>query len=96
MGAKVCQVPPKLLDALVKLSTPEKMLLSLRRVDDAEELPMQVPLSAKQPPARLMPSANVEVAVVEVALKFNAATAPSTSSLDSGFVVPMPTLPLVK
>ena len=43
-----------------------------------------------------MPSANVEVAVVEVALKFCAATMPSTSSLEPGLVVPMPTLPLVK
>lgn len=38
-----------------------QVLVSVRSVDDALELPTQIPLTAKQPAERLMPLAWVEV-----------------------------------
>jgi hypothetical protein len=62
-----------------KTFVPAKVLLSTRSVDDAElPLPfvMHVPFTAKQPPARLIPRANVEVAVVPVMLRYDAEMPP--------------------
>src|SRR5580692_4213878 len=43
------------LGALVKVSVPLKVLLSERRVEEAANVPMQVPFTAKQPCSRLIP-----------------------------------------
>ncbi len=47
---------------LAKIFTPEKVLASPRRVDDAAVLPMQTPRMLKQPLERLIPPPKEEVA----------------------------------
>ncbi len=54
---------------------------------------MHAPLTAKQPAVMFQPLAAVEVAVVEVEVKYDETISPTTESLAYGDVVPMPTLP---
>jgi hypothetical protein len=60
---------PRVEVELAKTLSPLQVLMSVKRVEEAEPVPMQVPLMEKHPAARLIPFANVEVAV-ELTFKF--------------------------
>lgn len=61
--------PAKVEEMFEKMFTPENVLLSPRRVEEAEEPPViQTPRIEKQPEVMLIPLANEEEAVVEVAV----------------------------
>jgi hypothetical protein len=77
-----------------KVVVPEKVLLSMRSVVEAELPPTQVPLIEKHPLVRLMPPVAVKVDVANEKLMPTALLVElPTERIEPGVVVPMPTLP---
>ena len=71
-----------------KTLVPLQVLLSESKVEDALVVGMQVPLMAKQPDARSMPRAKVEVALVPVTFRYVVSTpAPKVEVAEPRMVV---------
>ena len=77
-GEKVCQVPLKLLALFVNRSVPENVLLSVRRVEEADE---PLPLDESVPPE------NVRLVPIFTVFK---CSVPSPYKSPEGDVVPVP------